>query len=245
MEIIIANNYRAMSKAAFRLVVKQIKQDKNTVLGLPSGSTPIGLYDSLAKARRKKEVSFKQIKAFLLDEYVGLAKNNRRSFHYFLKAKLFSRVDIKKTNIFAPNGQAENLKEECIIYDGLIKRQGSLDLVVLGIGLDGHIGFNEPGSNFNSKTRVIKLTEQTRRSNSKDFNSLREVPRQAITMGLGTIMKAKRIILMASGEAKAKIIKKALSCRMTKSVPASILRKHKNLTVILDRAAAGDLIISG
>jgi glucosamine-6-phosphate deaminase len=241
MKIIIADDYKRLSKAAAQLVIKQIKKDKNTVLGLATGSTPLGLYENLVQAVKLKTISFKVVKAFILDEYVGLAKTDRASYHFFMKNQLFDRIDIKKENTFLPNGEAEDLNEECAKYEGLIKKYQEFDLLILGIGLDGHLAFNEPGSDFNSETRVVSLTEQTRRVNAAHFNKLEKVPRQAITIGLSTIMKAKKIILMANGESKAKIINRALTGKITKSVPASILQTHKNLTVILDKSAAREL----
>lgn len=245
MKVIITDDYQAMSQAAARLVIKQIKKDKNTVLGLPTGGTPLGLYKGLVKAYEGKKVSFKQIKIFNLDEYVGLVKSDSRSYHAYMRSQLFDLIDVKDENVFMPDGEARNLSAECAGYEALIKKHQGLDLLILGIGLDGHIGFNEPGSDFHSKVRAVKLNEQTRRANARYFNNLRQVPRQAITMGLATIMKAKKIILLASGRRKAEIIKRALTGKIAKSVPASILQRHKNLTVILDKGAARDLIVNG
>lgn len=241
MKIIITDNYQLMSEIAAGLVIERIKRDKKTVLALPTGGTPIGTYKNLAKAVKNKKISFKLVKTFNLDEYIGLGGTDSHSYHAFMKSKLFDWIDIKKENIFIPDGQAENLKRASADYESLIKKSGGIDLVILGVGLDGHIGFNEPGSAFNSKTRVVKLTIATRRSNARYFNSLKQVPGRAITVGLGTIMKAKEIILLASGERKAGIIKRALKGKVTKLVPASILQKHKNLTIILTTSAAGEL----
>lgn len=237
MKIVIADNYKIMSDLVASLVVKQIRHNNQTILALPTGGTPIGFYKNLVKAARQKKVSFKQVKTFNLDEYVGLDESDSHSFHAFMRARLLNFIDIKRENIFVPDGMAKNLKQAGANYEKLIKKQGGIDLAILGIGLDGHIGFNEPGSDFNSKTRVVKLTEKTRRSNLKYFHSLEQVPHQAITMGLGTIMKAKKIILIASGEKKAKIIKRALAGKTTKFLPASILKTHQDLTVVLERRA--------
>lgn len=244
-KIIITDNYQLMSEAAARLVIEQIKKKPNAVLGLATGATPIGLYENLVKAAWLKTVSLSQTKAFLLDEYVGLNKADSRSFHYFIKNKLFDRVDIKKENTFIPDGQAQDLKKECASYESLIKRHGGIDLLILGIGLNGHLAFDEPGSEIDSKTRVVKLKEQTRRANAAYFKKPSQVPRQGITIGLGTIMKARKIILLAAGENKAGVIRRALKGKITKSVPASILQTHKNLTVVLDQAAAGELMAGG
>ena len=240
--IIIVDDYLTMSQAAAQAVIQQIKKDKNTVLGLPTGKTPIGLYKALVRAVKQEAVSFKGVRAFILDEYVGLAKNDKASYHFFMQDKLFGKVDIKKENIFMPDGQAEDLTGECLRYESLIKKSGGIDLLVLGIGLNGHLAFNEPGSDFDSKTRVVKLKAETRRVNAVNFTKPEQMPSSAITIGLGTIMKAEKIILMASGEKKAKIIKRALTGKITGAVPASILQKHKNLTVILDKDAAKHLV---
>lgn len=245
MEIIITDNYRLMSAAATRLVVKQIKKNQDTVLALATGQTQLGLYENLAGAAERKEVSFRRTRIFLLDEYVGLAKTASQSFCRLMTRRLFKRLDVEQENIFVLNGQAENLRQECARYEALIKEHGGIDLLILGIGLDGHIAFNEPGSDFNSKTRVVKLTEQTRRSNVKNFVSLRQVPHQGITMGLATIMKAGKIVLMAAGERKAKIVGRALKGKISKAVPASILQRHRDFTVVLDKAAAQELAAGG
>jgi len=241
-KIIIAEDYQAMSKMAAQMVIKQIKKKPGSVLGLPTGSTPIGLYENLARAVALKSVSFGRAKAFILDEYAGLSRADSRSFHYFIKEKLFDRIDIKKENTFTPDGQAKDLKAECVKYENSIKKCRGIDLLILGIGLNGHVAFDEPGSEFNSKVRLVKITELTRRSNAKFFASLNQVPRQAITLGLGTIRQARKIILLANGEEKAKIMKRVLTGKITKSAPASVLRTHKNFTVILDRGAARELM---
>jgi len=242
MKIIIAKNYQIMSKLAADLVIGELKRKSQTVLGLPTGGTPLGLYKNLAKACQRKKISFKEVKTLNLDEYAGLVKTDSRSYHSFMKDKLFNLIDIKAENIFFPDGQAKNLKQAGAGYERLIKKHGGIDLMILGIGLDGHIGFNEPGSAFTSKTGVVNLKEQTRRANAKYFAKLEDVPHRAITMGLATIMKAKKIILLAAGPKKSAIVKRALTGKITKSVPASILQNHKNLTVILEAGAARDLM---
>jgi len=241
MEIIITDDYKAMSLAAGQLVIKQAEKDKNTVLALPTGNTPIGLYENLVQAVNRKIVSFNGVKVFILDEYVGLRKTDPASYHFFMADKLLGRIDVKEKNVFIPDGQAEDLNEECAGYEDSIKKCGGIDLLILGIGLNGHLAFNEPGSDFNSKTRVVKLTEQTRRSNAAYFDKPSQMPLSAITIGLGTIMKAEKIVLLASGEKKAAIVRLAIEGKITKFVPASILQTHKNLTVIFDKGAAEQL----
>lgn len=242
MKIIIAKNYQAMSKLAADLVIRELKEKRQTTLGLPTGSTPLGLYKNLAKACLGEKISFKEVKTFNLDEYAGLAKTDGSSYHSFMQNKLFNFIDIKAKNIFFPDGQAKNLRQAGAKYDSLIKKHHGLDLLILGIGLNGHIGFNEPGSDFNSKTRIVSLKEQTRRANAKYFAKAEDMPRQAITMGLATIMKARKIILLAAGAKKSAMVKQALTGKITKSAPASILQNHKNLTVILENKAAKDLM---
>lgn len=238
MKIIVAKNYREMSKIAADLVVRQIKRKPASVLGLATGHTPFELYDDLVQAYRRGKVSFKKVKTFNLDEYAGLGENNRSSCHYYMKNKFFKKVDLSKKNIFIPDGRAADLKKECAAYERKIRRAGGVDLQILGIGLDGHIGFNEPGSNFSSKTRLVKLAESTRRANAKYFGGRALVPQSAVTMGLGTILKAKKVILLASGREKAAIVKLTLRGKADKITPASVLRKHPQVTVILDKTAA-------
>lgn len=242
MKIITTDDYQLMSETAAELIIKKIKNDESAVLGLPTGRTPLGLYEKLIKACAEKKISFREVKTFNLDEYVGLAKTNPASFHAFMKNKFFDQIDIKPDNIFIPDGQADNLDEESDKYENLIKKAGGIDLLILGIGLDGHLGFNEPGSGFDSLTRIVDLKEQTRLTNAKYFAKPADVPYQAITMGLATIMDARKIILMAAGAEKSTVIKQALTGKIDESVPASILQTHKNLTVILDHAAAQEMI---
>lgn len=239
MKLIIAKNYNAMSILAASLVIKQVKQKPASVLGLPTGHTPEGLYRELTKAYRKKIISFRKIRTFNLDEYVGLNINDKHSYHAYMN-KFFQKIDIDGYNINIPNEEAVDLKKECANYENLIKKY-PIDLLILGIGHDGHLGFNEPGSSFTSRTRVVDLLAATRRANAVNFDSLKSVPKQAITMGLGTIIKAKKIILLASGEDKAEIIRQALQNRISKNIPASILQKHPDVIVIVD-VEAGKLL---
>lgn len=238
MKIIIAKDYNSMSRKAADLIIQQIQKKKNSVLGLATGDTPLGMYKNLAKAHKKGEVSFKKITAFNLDEYAGLSEDNKNSYHYYMRKNLFKHIDIAQKNIFILNGAAKNLKKECGNFEKMIKERKGIDLQILGIGLNDHIGFNEPGSSFKSKTRPVNLTTATRAANAKYFSGINEVPKRALTMGLATIMRAKKIILLASGGKKARIIAKALAGKIKRSVPASILQKHPDVTVILDKEAA-------
>lgn len=237
MKIIIAKNYQTLSKFAASLVINQLRKKKNSVLGLPTGHTPLGLYLQLAKANQRGIISFAQAKTFNLDEYIGIKPDCRSSYHSYMEKNFFRLVDLQPKNIHLPNGAANNLEKECADYEKSINHN-PIDLLILGIGRNGHIGFNEPGSNFNSKTRVVELSRSTRLANAKYFSDKNQAPFSAVTMGLATIMKAKKIVLLASGKDKAKAIQRTIKEKISSSVPASLLRKHKNLTIIVDQPAA-------
>ncbi len=241
MEIIIAKNYRELSRLAAEAVIRQIRRKPRTVLGLPTGHTPIELYHDLVAAYQTKKISFRYVSTFNLDEYVGLNQTDPRGYHSYMRKNLFSKVDLKPENEHILDGRASNVKKECARFEAQLRKVGGIDLLILGIGKDGHIGFNEPGSKINSKTRTVKLSESTRRANAKYFGSAAKVPRRALTMGIGTIMQAKKIILLAHGKEKAAIVKQALSGKISAKIPASFLRQHRNLIVILDKAAASKL----
>ncbi len=229
-----------MSTRAANLVIKQIKKKKSSVLALPTGSTPLGMYKKLREARKNRRVNFKKVICFNLDKYVGLDCNNKNSYCCYMQKYFFKHVNVKEKNIFIPDGLAKNLKKECLDYEKLLAKK-KIDLLILGIGHNGHIGFNEPGSVFRSKTRVVDLSLETRRANAKDFKSLRQVPKQGLTVGIYTIMQAKKIILLASGKEKAKIVARALKGKVNKNIPASYLQLHSRMVVVLDREAAGKL----
>ena len=188
-------DYTEMSKKACSLIIDKIKILENPVLGLATGSTPEGLYQYLIEAYSQGKVSFKQFSTFNLDEYVGLDREDLNSYHFYMKDKLFGQIDLLPENAHVPNGNAADLKMECEEYENQIQRAGQVDIQVLGLGLNGHIGFNEPGTPFSSRTQAIDLTESTRRANARFFASLDEVPTQAITMGIDTIMESKQILL--------------------------------------------------
>lgn len=241
MEIIVTKNFKELSCVAAGMVIRQLKKKKTSVLGLATGNTVVGFYKELVKAFHRKEISFKKVRTFNLDEFAGLDDTDHGSLFYFMRKNFFDRVDLDPKNVAMLDGRAKNLNVECKKFDQQIKKAKGIDLQILGIGLNGHIGWNEPGSGFKSKTRALKLTLSSRRAQSGNFESLRHVPKQAMTMGMGPIMDAKKIILLASGENKAEIIAKALKGRIKKKVPASVLQRHPNLTVILDEAAASRL----
>jgi len=239
MKIIITKNKQLLATRAANIIIKQIKKKKSSVLALPTGNTPLGMYKKLRKAYRARRVNFKNVTTFNLDEYVGVPHNHKASFYYYMQKYFFKHINIKQANIHMLDGMAKNLKKESLKYEKMLKKK-KIDIAILGIGLNGHIAFNEPGSTFKSKTRVIHLTLETRRS-QKDFKNLRQVPKKGMTMGIYTIMQAKKIVLLASGKEKAEIIAKALKGKIDKNIPASYLQLHPKVIVILDKQAAKDL----
>lgn len=211
-----------------------IKEKPNLVLGLATGSTPLGVYKNLIKKYKNKKVSFKDVTTFNLDEYVGLDDTHNQSYIYFMNTNLFNHIDIKKENTFFPNNKTNNPE----IYDEKIKDLGGIDFQILGIGSNGHIAFNEPNTDFNSLTHIVELTESTIKDNSRFFNNINEVPTKAVSMGLKSIMNAKEIVLIALGKNKATAIAKLLKEEPNTNLPASILKNHKNITIYCDEAAA-------
>lgn len=237
MEVIIKNNYEEISKLAADYLINTVKAKNDAILGLPTGSTPIGMYQEVIN-RYKDNISFQNVRTFNLDEYVGLDKSNLNSYRYFMDENLFSHIDIKEENIHIPNGVARDIEKECINYENLLKTTGQMDIMYLGIGHNGHIGFNEPDEFFEPYTHIVKLTEDTIEANKRFFDNIESVPQTAITMGIKTIMSAKKIILLASGESKAEAILKTVKGKITPRVPASILQLHNDVTLIIDKDAA-------
>jgi len=238
MKVIITVNYEEMSKKAAEIVKKQIKEKPNTVLGLATGSTPLGMYKHLIEMYKRGEIDFSNVITFNLDEYIGLSPDHPQSYHYFMFHNFFNHINIKKENVHIPNGIAEDLEEECRKYEEEIEKAGGIDLQILGIGVNGHIGFNEPEESIETKTHVVTLTEDTINANKRFFKSAEEVPRKAITMGLGSIMKAKKIVLLASGKNKAEAIKETIKGQLTTKVPATVLALHPDVIIIIDKEAA-------
>lgn len=237
MEIIKVKDYEEMSEKAANIVIEHMKSLKRPVIGFATGSTPIGLYNCLVKKYQQKEVSFKHVTTFNLDEYVGLPKENKNSYHYYMHENLFQHVDIQPENVHIPNGMAEDLEQECMTYDRLISKN-KIDIQILGLGLNGHIGFNEPGTSFKSRTHIVKLDQSTRKANARFFQSIDEVPTKAITMGIETIMESKKILLLVSGKKKADALARLLgNSDISEEFPASILRQHNDVTVIADEEA--------
>lgn len=221
---------------------KQIK-NKNCVLGLATGSSPIKVYEELVRLHKEEGLSFSNVVTFNLDEYYPMKKENNQSYHYFMHQHLFNHIDIKPENINIPDGtiRIEDLNQYCIDYENKIIKAGGLDFQLLGIGRTGHVGFNEPGSHINSGTRIITLDHITRVDASSDFNGIDQVPKRAITMGVSTILRSKRIVLMAWGQNKASIIKRTIQGEISQEVPATFLQNHDNVTFVLDQSAASEL----
>lgn len=234
MKVIKVNDNEQLSLKALEMVLDVMSSYKTPVLGLATGSTPELLYQYLVEKYEKKEITFANTVTFNLDEYVGLSPKNAFSYHYYMKQNLFSKVDMLEENIYIPNGLAENLESECNVFEEKIKEQGPIQLQILGVGLNGHIGFNEPGTSFTSRTHIATLEESTRQANSRFFSSIDEVPKEALTMGIGTIMEAEQIVLLVQGEHKADILQKIVLGDVTEQVPASVLQLHPNATVITD-----------
>ncbi len=243
MNIIIVKDYEEMSRKAAHLFVAQLLNKPNSVLGLATGSTPMGLYKELIRFYNEGMISFKSATAFNLDEYVGLEKEHPQSYWRFMQENFFTKVDLPVTRQFIPSGVAEDIAAESYNYDKNITLKGGIDLQVLGIGRNGHIGFNEPDLKFEARTHVVKLDEQTIEDNARFFDDISMVPTLAISMGVKTIMQSRSIILLASGKEKGEAIKKMLSGNITPELPASVLQLHPSVTAIIDLAAASMLDI--
>ncbi|MEK4145942.1 MULTISPECIES: glucosamine-6-phosphate deaminase [Robertmurraya] len=237
MEFIKVNDYQAMSERACSIMIETINRIKNPVLGLATGSTPEGLYQKIIEKFNEGKVSFQDVTTFNLDEYVGLDREDVNSYYRYMKEKLFNHVDIKLERVHLPNGAAADLEAECQRYEKQIRQAGKIDLQILGMGINGHIGFNEPGTPFSSRTHVVELEASTREANSRFFPTLDDVPTQALTMGIATIMESKEILLLVSGEQKAEAIARLTDGDISEDFPASILRNHPNVTVIVDEGA--------
>lgn len=240
MNVIIVKDYQEMSRKAAHLMVGQILQKPNSVLGLATGSTPVGFYQELVRFYNEGMISFKNVKSFNLDEYVGLTPDHPQSYAYFMDEHLFNHIDMASESHQVPSGTEASL-EACLAYEKMIASAGGIDFQILGIGRNGHIGFNEPDIKFEAITHVVELDDQTIEDNARFFESKEEVPKQAISMGIKTIMQSRGIILMASGKEKANAVKGMIQGKITPECPASVLQLHPNVTVIIDEAAASAL----
>ncbi|MBN1511025.1 MAG: glucosamine-6-phosphate deaminase [Phycisphaerae bacterium] len=241
MEIIIRETYEQMSRLAADVIRHQLLKKPSSVLGLATGSTPIGTYKELVRMHQEEGLDFSKVITFNLDEYLGLPPSHDQSYRYFMDQHLFNHINVDPKNIHVPYGHAEDIEEFCEWYEAEIKRTGGIDIQVLGIGGDGHIAFNEPGSSLGSRTRLKTLTKQTIDDNARFFAKEEEVPRFAITMGVGTILEAKKIIMLANGPKKAEIVAEAIEGPVTAQVSASVLQMHRDVVVILDAEAGSRL----
>lgn len=237
MKIIKVDDYEKMSVAAAALIADVLSEKEDATLGLATGSTPIGLYKKLIEWNKEGTIDFENVKTVNLDEYVGLPRESKNSYYSVMHEFFFDHINIKEENTHLPNGMNENIEEECNNYKELIESLGGVDVQILGVGHNGHIGFNEPGTSFDSEVHCVELTNETINANKRFFELEEDVPRKAITMGIGTIMRAKKIILVASGDGKADIMKKIIEGPVTEEVPASILQNHPDCIIIADSAA--------
>lgn len=245
MRIYRERDYDAMSRRAANLISAEVIRNPKCVLGLATGSTPVGTYKQLAAWNQKGDLSFKEVRTVNLDEYKGLAGTHDQSYRYFMQNNLFDHIDIVQENTNVPDGLAADPEAECARYDALVESMGYADLQLLGLGRNGHIGFNEPCDRFVKETHVVDLTASTIEANARFFASADDVPKQALTMGIGCIMAARRILLVASGADKAEALYNAVCGPITPQCPASILQLHKDVVIVGDEAALSKLVEAG
>ena len=241
MKIHVFNTKAEVDDIVSKHIIKLVKENKKAVLGLATGSSPIGIYEQLIKDHQANHTDYSQIKTINLDEYVGLPKDHFESYHTFMNRNLFSHININKSNINLPDGNNPDLEQACKLYDDVLANNIP-DLQILGLGSNGHIGFNEPGTKFDSTTNIVTLQENTRQDNARFFNSIDEVPTESITMGIKSIMAAKRIILVAFGKNKADAVYQMVKGLVTEDLPASILQNHLNVEIYLDQDAASKIL---
>ena len=240
MKVIEVKDYQQMSKKAADYIIEKVIRNPGIKLGLATGGTPIGTYRNLVEDHKNNGTSYQKVTTFNLDEYIGLNGENKNSYRYFMDSHLFNHIDIKKDKTFIPQGDAKDIQEECLRYEDLIVKTG-IDLQILGIGNNGHIGFNEPGTSFQSRTHIVNLEPSTIEANARFFTRIEEVPTKAITLGISTIMKSKEILLLISGENKREAMLKLLNENVSESFPASVLKSHPHVTIIADEAAVAGL----
>jgi glucosamine-6-phosphate deaminase len=245
MEVIIKSTYEEMSAVAAQEVARLLNTKPNAVLGMATGSTPLGLYQELVRLHREEGLDFSQVTTFNLDEYVGLRPDHPQSYHYFMHENFFQHVNVPKQNIYIPSGNTSNYRAFCSWYEQRIEECGGIDLQILGIGSDGHVAFNEPGSSLSSRTRLKTLAKQTIDDNARFFERREDVPVYAITMGVGTILEADQLILLANGKNKADAVAKGVEGPVTSMVTASALQLHPSAKVFLDDEAASCLQMRG
>ena len=237
MKVIITENYEEMSKKAAEILIDVVKNNPNAILGFATGSSPIGTYENMAKDHRENGTSYKNVRTVNLDEYVGLTADHDQSYAYFMRTNLFDKIDVELKNTHLPCGSAKDTQKECERYNALLDEMKQ-DVQLLGLGSNGHIGFNEPNTPFDSVTHLVDLTESTIKDNSRLFSSIDEVPRQALSMGIKNIMQAKSIVMVVSGKNKAEALKGMIKGEVTPALPASVLQLHPFVTIVCDKDAA-------
>lgn len=242
MEVIIQPDSETASVLGARHIAALVRRKPDAVLGLATGSTPLPLYRELIRLHREEGLDFRNVRTFNLDEYLGLTPDHPASYRYFMRENLFQHINVAEANIHIPDGLASDVPNTCRLYEEAIAAAGAIDLQVLGIGGDGHIGFNEPGSSLASRTRIKTLTRRTREDNARFFSSPEDVPHHVITMGIGTIMDARSVVLLAFGSSKAQAVAAAVEGPLSASVPASILQMHPEAKALLDEAASENLV---
>jgi len=241
MLVVVVENYDELSKDGAKAVASLVRKKPDCVLGFATGSTPLGMYAELIRMHKEEGLDFSKVVTFNLDEYVGLPPAHERSYHHFMWKNLFDHVNVNPRYVHIPDGMADDVVEQCDWYERKIEEFGGIDLQILGIGVNGHIAFNEPGSSLGSRTRIKTLKETTRRDNARFFDSLNEVPEYAITMGVGTIMEAHGLLLLASGTEKADAVAATVEGPITAKYPATIVQMHRFATILIDRDAAANL----
>jgi len=241
MRIDIVKDYKVLSEKAARYVAGFVEINPSATLGLPTGSTPLGMYERLVEIYQETELDFAGVKTFNLDEYIGLDRDHPRSYYSYLKEHFTSQVNLEPANTNFIDGNAANWEQECLDYECKIKNVGGIDLMILGIGRNGHIGFNEPAKSLAAKTHKVELAQETINANSRFFESEAEMPQKALTMGVGTILKAKNILLLANGNSKALAVEKLINGYITTEFPASLLHTHPSVRVIIDQEAANKI----
>ena len=241
MLVEVYEDYEAVSRRAAEVVTNQIRRKPDSVIGFATGGTPLGLYKILIENHREFGLDFSKVTTFNLDEYVGLRPEHPQSYHYFMWENLFKHINVNPSQVYIPHGMADDVEYFCEWYEEQIEEAGGIDLQILGIGTNGHLAFNEPGSSLGSRTRIKTLTKKTVRDNARFFDDPEEVPRLAITMGIGTILDARTLVLLASGESKADAIRLALEGPVTGMCPATVVQMHRVAHVFLDEAAASRL----
>jgi glucosamine-6-phosphate deaminase len=241
MEVIVKDNYDEMSTLAAQLIAKVVREKPDCVLGLATGSTPVGTYKELIRMHKEEGLDFSRVVTFNLDEYIGLPPEHDQSYFYFMHDNLFNHINIKPENIHLPPGTDEDIEAACERYEQMIRDAGGIDIQLLGIGANGHIAFNEPGSSLGSRTRVKTLDDKTIEDNSRFFDSIEDVPRYAVTMGIGTIMDSRSLLLLANKANKAHAISITVEGPVTALVPATVVQLHPKATIIVDQDAATDL----